>query len=140
MKFWDTSALIHLMVQQGSIHKVARIIKRDQEISTWWGTRVECVSGLTRLSRERHLDDDGLKAALEGLVTMCENWVEIQPSIPLREIATRCLRTHPLQAADALQLAAAWVASEQKPSTLEFVTLDKRLAEAASKEGFRVLP
>jgi predicted nucleic acid-binding protein len=43
---------------------------------------------------------------------------------------------HPLRAADALQLAAAFVAAEQRPSSLEVVTLDDRLAAAARKEGF----
>jgi len=38
--------------------------------------------------------------------------------------------------ADALQLAAAFVVAERRPSSLEVVTLDDRLAAAASKEGF----
>jgi predicted nucleic acid-binding protein len=44
-----------------------------------------------------------------------------------------------LRAADALQLAAAFVASERRPPTLELVTLDERLAAAARKEGFVVV-
>jgi predicted nucleic acid-binding protein len=46
------------------------------------------------------------------------------------------LRVHPLRAADALQLAAATVAAEHDPSSLELVCLDQRLSEAAGKEGF----
>lgn len=46
------------------------------------------------------------------------------------------LRVHPLRAADAAQLAAAFVAAERHPSSLEFVILDMRLAAAARKEGF----
>jgi predicted nucleic acid-binding protein len=46
---------------------------------------------------------------------------------------------HPLRAADALQLGAAIVAAEGDPSSLELVTLDHRLAEAAQREGFPVL-
>jgi hypothetical protein len=38
-----------------------------------------------------------------------------------------------------MQLGAAIVAAEEHPETLNFVTLDARLAEAAEKEGFRVL-
>jgi hypothetical protein len=48
------------------------------------------------------------------------------------------LRVHPLRTADALQLAAAWLAAERRPPTMTFVTLDARLAEAARKEGFPV--
>ncbi len=49
------------------------------------------------------------------------------------------LRVHPLRAADALQLAAAFAAAERRPASLEIVTLDDRLANAAQKEGFAVL-
>jgi predicted nucleic acid-binding protein len=44
-----------------------------------------------------------------------------------------------LRAADALQLAAAFLAAERRPSTLEMVTLDERLADAARKEGFELI-
>jgi predicted nucleic acid-binding protein len=63
-------------------------------------------------------------------------WHEVDPSDPVREAAVRFLRVHPLRAADALQLAAAFVAAEGRPSSLEVVTLDDRLAVAARKEGF----
>jgi hypothetical protein len=53
-----------------------------------------------------------------------------------REAAVRFLGVHPLRAADALQLAAAFVAAERRPVSLEVVTLDGRLADAAHKEGF----
>jgi hypothetical protein len=46
---------------------------------------------------------------------------------------------HALRAADALQLAAAYLAAERRPSSLEFLTLDERLGAAASKEGFVVI-
>ena len=55
------------------------------------------------------------------------------------ESDTRRLETHPLRAADALQVGAALVAASGDPASLEFVTLDQRQAEAASREGFRVL-
>jgi predicted nucleic acid-binding protein len=46
---------------------------------------------------------------------------------------------HPLRAADALQLAAAFLAAERRPASLEMVTLDDRLGTAARKEGFEVI-
>jgi hypothetical protein len=46
---------------------------------------------------------------------------------------------HPLPAADSVQLAAAVVAAEMRPTALEFVTADRRLADAARKEGFTVV-
>lgn len=57
----------------------------------------------------------------------------------VREHAERVIAAHPLRAADALQLGAALVAAGGSPVTLQFVTLDQRLAVAAAREGFPVL-
>jgi uncharacterized protein len=46
---------------------------------------------------------------------------------------------HPLRSADALQLAASFAAAERRPMSLELVTLDNRLGNAARKEGFTVI-
>jgi predicted nucleic acid-binding protein len=51
----------------------------------------------------------------------------------------RFLRVHSLRAADALQLAAAFIAAERRPPSLEVITLDERLADAARKEGFALV-
>ena len=61
------------------------------------------------------------------------------PGGKLRERARRLLEIHPLRAADSLQLAAALIACEENPQSLFFVTLDRRLKDAAEKEGFGVL-
>jgi hypothetical protein len=63
-------------------------------------------------------------------------WHEVEPGDDVRESAKRFLRVHDLRAADALQFAAAFFAAEARPATLEFVTLDDRLLEAARREGF----
>jgi predicted nucleic acid-binding protein len=63
----------------------------------------------------------------------------VQPVTAVRTTAIRLLRVHPLRAADALQLAAAIVAAEDHPATLQLVTLDERLAQAAEREGFEVV-
>jgi predicted nucleic acid-binding protein len=69
-----------------------------------------------------------------------EEWHELQATERARGIARRLLRVHPLRAADALQLAAALVGSEGDPTSIEMVTLDERLSEAAQKEGFTTVP
>jgi predicted nucleic acid-binding protein len=58
----------------------------------------------------------------------------------VKTIATRLLRVHTLRGADALQLGAAlaWADGHAEGTVLH--TFDQRLAEAASREGFRVLP
>ena len=44
-----------------------------------------------------------------------------------------------LRAADSLQLAAALIAADHDPATLEILCLDPRLSSAARREGFTVL-
>ncbi|HVS18905.1 MAG TPA: PIN domain-containing protein [Planctomycetota bacterium] len=107
---------------------------------TWWATTVECASGLARLERDGALDRRGMAQALERLRLAASGWAEVPATPPVREQAIRLVRNHPLRAADAIQLAAAIVASDFQPSALEFVTLDGRQAAAADREGFRVLP
>jgi predicted nucleic acid-binding protein len=105
-------------------------------ILAWWGTRVECISAVARLEREGRLSDAAASSALADLNVLAGGWNEIQPVEEVRETAGRFLRVHDLRAADALQLAAAFLASERRPPSLEFVTLDERLSAAARREGF----
>ena len=106
----------------------------------WWGTPVESTSAIARREREGSLSVTEATAALERLRALSLAWQEVLPTEPVRSVAQRLLRVHPLRAADALQLAAAVIAAEREPSSLEFVSLDERLNAAAQREGFRILP
>ena len=66
-------------------------------------------------------------------------WNEIYDAIAARYHAERIVIDYALRTADALQLGAALVAADGDPQSLELVTLDRRLAEAARREGFPVL-
>ena len=103
------------------------------------GSQVECASAVARLERDAFLDRKGAALAFDRLSHLADGWHEIEPSEIIRENAVRFLRVHSLRAADALQLAAAFLAAERRPSSLEVVTLDERLADAARKEGFDVI-
>jgi uncharacterized protein len=138
VKFWDASALVPLLVSQSSTPRLRALAKQDPAVFVWWGSEVECVSALTRLDREGLLETGGMAPALDRLHRLAAGWHAVDPSDAIREAAIRFLRVHPLRAADALQLAAAYLASERRPTSLEFVTLDERLAIAARKEGFTV--
>jgi predicted nucleic acid-binding protein len=107
-------------------------------VAVWWGTPLECASAIARLERVGSPSIAGVLESFARLDSLSESWNEVQPSEEIRETARRFLRVHPLQAADALQLAAAFVASERRPPTLTFVTLDDRLRHAALREGFMV--
>jgi predicted nucleic acid-binding protein len=105
----------------------------------WWGSQVECASAVARLERADQIDRVGAALAFDRLKQLANGWHEIEPSEIVRENAVRFLRVHPLRAADALQLAAAFLAAERRPSSLEVVILDDRLADAARKEGFELI-
>jgi len=119
---------------------MVEILADDPAIATWWGSSVECVSAIARLERESALDGADVRDAMERLKEAAQLWAEVPPNPPVRDQAIRLLRLHRLRAGDALQLAAAIVASDFEPGTLEFVTLDARQAAAAEREGLRVVP
>ncbi|MEP6781750.1 MAG: PIN domain-containing protein [Gemmatimonadaceae bacterium] len=139
MRYWDSSAIMPLVVQESQSASMLALINTDAAIATWWGTKVACVSALARLEREQALDVRSMRAALARLEALSQTWVEIPALEDVRTHATRLLRTHSLRAADALQLAAAVIASNFEPPSLLFVTLDQRLGDSAEREGFTVL-
>lgn len=138
MRFWDSSAIVPLIVAEAGTDSMQAIAGEDPVMCVWWGTEIECVSALARLEREDALAETAMIAALERLDLLAEAWNEVQPVAAVRGVARRLLRVHPLRAADALQLAAAVVAAEGVPASLDLVTLDERLAAAARREGFVV--
>lgn len=139
MRYWDSSALLPLLVVEDASPRMDMMLREDPAIATWWGTPVECTSALARLERDGVLTADDVRNALERLREASSGWIEVSASYDVRTQAMRLLRVHRLRAGDALQLAAAVVASAFQPGTTDFVTLDARQADAAEREGFRVL-
>ncbi len=139
MKYWDSSALVALLVDEPQSAERRATIRRDPVIVTWWGSRIECASALNRLERERRFEGDGLDRSMDQLGRLTASWLEIEPLEQVRKRAMRLLRLHPLRAADALQLAAALMAADEDPQRLDLVSSDDRLSRAAHREGFTVL-
>lgn len=139
MRFWDSSAIVPMLVAESSSVAVMAEYERDPELVVWWTTAVECVSALARLEREGSVDRPSMVAALERLDALVQAWHEVQPIVPIRQAAIRLLRVHGLRGADALQLGAALAVAEDQPASLQVVTLDDRLAQAAEREGFRIV-
>lgn len=139
MKFWDSSAIVPLLITEVSSRRLESLAVTDSGMFVWWGSEVECVAALARRERDGSLDATAITRALHILQELAVEWHEVDPSDAIREAAARFLRVHPLRAADALQLAAAFLAAERRPASLAIVTLDDRLAAAARKEGFAVI-
>ena len=138
MRFWDAAAIVPLLMTEAATKALQEQAGADPAMLVWWAAEVECASAIARLERDGALDAAAVNEAFDRLKRLREGWHEVEPSDAVREAAVRFLRVHPLRAADALQLAAAFVAAERRPSSLEIVTLDERLAAAARKEGFEL--
>lgn len=139
MRFWDTSAVVPLLVPEAASDRMTGLMREDPGAAVWWLTPVECASALARRAQEGGLSRGDLGLATRRLTAAAEQWSEVPPTEPVRTQAQRLLRLHALRAADALQLAAALVLAEHDPRSLPFVTLDDQLAQAAEREGFAVL-
>jgi predicted nucleic acid-binding protein len=140
MKFWDSSAVIPLCLKEPASDIVKYIAEKDEDFVVWWTTRIECVSAMARRRREGVLPTHAERQARAVLTALTGEWSEIQPAELVRHRAERLLMVHSLRAADALQLAAALIWTEEATSGAEFVCLDQNLREAAMREGFTVLP
>lgn len=140
MRFWDSSALIPLLVREPTSEKLENLLRLDPELVLWWATPVECASALARLSREGNLTGSGLRQAQELLESLRGQAYEVQPVEEVRARAQRLLAVHRLRAADSLQLAAALVWCRERPQGVRFVCLDDRLNTAAGLEGFSLQP
>lgn len=119
------------------MRRVARKIKR---FVTWWGTAVEAQSAFSRLVREGKMTARGLKQAVARLEVQRTSWIEVLPGDRVREIAETLPEQYSLRALDSFQLAAALVWCKEQPRGRLFMCCDVRLADAATKAGFDVLP
>lgn len=138
--FWDSSALVPLLVLEGSSEGLRNLLKEGGTLAMWWVSPVECATALYRRHREQPFPSPVLRGALSRLDAMIEGATVIVPTDPVRRRTRRLVATHPLRAADALQLAAALAWCDDDPRDAGFVCLDERLREAATCEGFQVFP
>lgn len=139
MRFWDTSALVPLLVAEATTEAVRACHERDRVVVVAWTTVVECASAVARAERDQLLAQAEATAAFGRLDGLARVWHEVEPSDDLRGIARRLLRVHRLRAADAIQLAAATLAAEQRPPSLTVVILDARRPRQRKNAAARTL-
>ena len=140
MRFWDSSALVPLFLDEPRSSSVHALFEHDPRLMVWWASRVECTSAMARAARDGRLDMPSKELARERRAEMFDGADEIAPGEEVRARAERLLALHPLRAGDALQLGAAIIWARERTVGQALVSLDERLREAARKEGFSVLP
>ncbi len=138
--FWDTSAIVPLCCHQDASQEMRRIARRIKRVTAWWGMTVEAQSAFSRLVRDGKMTALGLKQAVARLEVQRTSWIEVLPSDRVREIAETLPEQYGLRALDSFRLAAALVWCKEQPRGRWFVCCDVRLADAATKAGFDVVP
>ena len=138
MRFWDSSAVVPLLIQEPASTRVDRWFGDDADLAIWTLTPIEITSALWRLVRGDALPEadaliaDGRAHELEA----ASHTIVDTEAVKAR--ARRLLRVHSLRTADASQIAAALVWAGDRPRGRTLYTLDERLAVAARREGFDV--
>ncbi len=139
MRFWDASGLIPLVCDEEQTRFCTNLLRIDPVIVVWCLASVEVYSALCRKYRDGSLTKDDFQTAKVRNTTLWQSYTEITQFSLVKTRCYRLLETHQLRAADSLHLAAALVACEEQTSEMEFVTFDKRLGDAAEREGFIVI-
>jgi uncharacterized protein len=139
VKFWDTSALAPLVIDEASTGAMRELAAADPDVIVWMLSSVELLSVMGRLGRQTPELADLLPGLRLDAMDLFRHWATVTHVDGVRRRAERLVGVHPLNAGDALQLGAALLASGDRPETLPFVTLDRGLARAAQLEGFRVV-
>ena len=140
MRFWDSSAVVPLLVVQAASPRADAWLSEDPELALWTLTSVELASALRRLVREGLLgeaDANTAETRADELIRTSHVVVNVET---VKVQARRLLRFHSLRAADAMQLAAALEWAGGRPTGRLFMSLDAQLARAAAREGFHVVP
>jgi predicted nucleic acid-binding protein len=139
VKFWDASAIVPLIIREPGSALVRPWLRDDPDMVLWILTRLELVSAIERRAREGRLTSRQRTLALGRIERLSKDAHEVSDVAAVRSRAVPLLGRHPLRAADAAQLSAALLVADPEPSSLTLVVLDRRLAEAAEREGLRVL-
>ena len=139
MRYWDASALVPLLVEEPGSDATREWLEQDATIVTWVWSRVEIASAVERRVRDNTLGRRQRREVLQRFTRLANAWDEIADVLAVRRLALALLARHPLTAADSAQLAAALFAAEDDASSLPFVCLDQRLAEAAERENMAVV-
>lgn len=140
MRFWDSSAIVPLLVLEKETEQCIRAFQSDPEVMVWTMSKVEVFSALCRRFREgglREIDFDSAKKRMSDFFDMA---FEIISLTKVKDRALRLLQVHQLRAADAMQLASVLVATREDPSRMQIMSFDNRLSLAAKRECFIVNP
>lgn len=137
----DTSAVVKALLKETGSTDVGRWYAQADEVAASVITYAEACAALGRSARMHQCDEDTLAAWVAALETQWSEFFALQvPELEAGHVALR----HALRGMDAVQLATALelraLAGAHAPAVeVVFASYDRRLREAAEREGFATL-
>ena len=137
--FCDTSALVKLYLLEDGSDTIALRAADSEALVVCRLTWVEVMSALARRTRERPQDASILAAARQRFVVHWPEFLCLEVTQELTELAGDYADTFALRAYDSIQLAAAELARRDLPGELQFACFDTRLSKAARVLGIEAV-
>jgi predicted nucleic acid-binding protein len=142
MQFWDTSALLPLVVRQPPFtNRCGRAFRQEVLRAASFLARVECRSAVERLAREGALNAAARRRSFAKIDKLLAAFDIVAFSADVEIHALAVLGRYPLRSLDALQLSCALSVCPPSDTAPRggLVCCDRQLAEAAVAEGFSLV-
>ena len=138
--YMDTSAMVKLYLSEPGSEASIRLWRESQRIAVSAVGYAELVAAFQRKRREGIVSREGLTRAIRSFKSDWES-VQVVPLSPqLNRRIDRLVADHPLRGFDAIHLASALAIRDAVGEEFLLVSADRRLLDAAQKEGLNVYP
>ena len=98
MKFWDTSALVPLVIDEATTEPMRRLLAADPAVVVWALSGVEVLSALGRLGRTSSRLEDLLPSLRHDVLAQFTRCATVTDVDGVRRRAERLVGVHPLTA------------------------------------------
>jgi uncharacterized protein len=133
--FCDTSALVKLYVREDDSDALAAQVAASEAVAVCRIAWVEVMSAIARRAREQAQDAAPLDAARKSFLADWPDYLVLDITQELAELAGDYAETFALRAYDSVQLAAAQIVHREMPGAVKFACFGTRLAKAAGVLG-----
>jgi predicted nucleic acid-binding protein len=138
IRYFDASALVKRYAQEAGSRLVRSLLEEGPAASSRL-SEIEVASALVRRCREGSLSSEERDRALTALRKDCASLYLVELTAEVAVLAIALLLRYRLRANDATQLAACLHLAQQAGQPVELVVFDRRLIEAAKREGLPVV-
>ncbi len=137
--FCDSSALLKLYVVEAETDSMLEAAAASEMIAVCRVTWAECMAAMARRVRENPQDQTAIAQARERYAVDWPQFLILEVTQELVELAGEHADTFALRAYDSIQLAAILVTHLARPGGVKFACFDTRLAKAARVLGIEAL-